>query len=137
MNRTKGKRDFGWFSLLFSELSIIVFLFWALTVEGGKHERHSPIFKSVPTLLSSHPVVMHSNSHKEMSMLKHHPADEEIHIDVHIDLCPSDVLHIKIGNICLHLCRQDFLQLAQAVQQTAKQITGSREVSKLAKENMH
>lgn len=70
-------------------------------------------------------------------MLKHHPTDEDVHVDVYIDLCPNDVLHIKIGNLCLHLCRQDFLQLAQAVQQTAEQITMAREVNKLAKEHMH
>jgi hypothetical protein len=70
-------------------------------------------------------------------MLKHHTTDEAVHVEVHIDLCPNDVLHIKIGNICLHLCRQDFLQLAQAVQHTAEQITRSPAVSKLAKENTH
>lgn len=70
-------------------------------------------------------------------MLNPHPADEEVHVEVHIDLCPNDVLHIKIGNICVHLCRQDFLQLVQAVQHTAEQITRSRAVSKLAKEHMH
>jgi hypothetical protein len=72
-----------------------------------------------------------------MSMLKHHTTDEEVHVDVHIDLCPNDVLHIKIGNLCLHLCQQDFLQLAHAVKQTADRIAVSGTVRKLAKENMH
>jgi hypothetical protein len=53
----------------------------------------------------------------------HHPTDRELHTEVHIDLCPNDVLHIKIGNICLHLCRPDFLQLAQAVRAAADQLT--------------
>jgi hypothetical protein len=137
MNRTKGKRDFGRFSLRFSELSMIVFLFWALTVESGKQERKYTTFERAPARFSSHTFARHTNSPKELSMLKHHPTDEEVHVEVHIDLCPNDVLHIKIGNICLHLCRQDFLQLAQAVQHTAEQITRSRAVSKLAKDNMH
>lgn len=137
MNRTKGKRDFGRFSLLFSELSMIVFLFWALTVEGGKQERKSTIFERAPALFSPNTFAIHTNSPKELSMLNPHPADEEVHVEVHIDLCPNDVLHIKIGNICLHLCRQDFLQLAQAVQHTAEQIAVSGTVRKLAKENLH
>jgi hypothetical protein len=55
----------------------------------------------------------------------HHTADRELHAEVHIDLCPDDVLHVKIGNICLHLCRQDFLQLAQAVRAAADQLTAA------------
>jgi hypothetical protein len=137
MSRTRRKRDFGWFSLLFSELSMIVFLFWALTVESGKQERKYSIFERVPAVFSSNTFAIQTNSPKELSMLKHHTTDEAVHVEVHIDLCPNDVLHIKIGNICLHLCRQDFLQLAQAVQHTAEQITRSPAVSKLAKENTH
>ncbi|MCS6926264.1 MAG: hypothetical protein NZ578_10245 [Candidatus Binatia bacterium] len=137
MNGTKGKRDFGQFSLLFSELSMIVFLFWALTVEGGKQERKSTIFERAPALFSSNTFARHTNSPKELSMLNPPHTDKEVHVEVHIDLCPNDVLHIKIGNICLHLCRQDFLQLAQAVQHTAEHITRSRAVSKLPRDKVH
>jgi hypothetical protein len=50
------------------------------------------------------------------------PAAGALHTEVHIDLCPNDSLHITIGNICLHLCQQDFLQLAQAVREATEQI---------------
>jgi hypothetical protein len=109
----------------------------ALAAEGEKQERNSTIFRSAPTLLSSNTFALHTNSLKEMSMLKHHTIDEDTHVEVHIDLCPNDVLHIKIDNICLHLCRQDFLQLAHAVTQTADQIGASREGRKPTKEHIH
>lgn len=66
-------------------------------------------------------------------MQRQHAADDELHVEVHIDLCPNDVLHVTIGNICLHLCRKDFLQLAQAVQAAADQMTRIR----ATKENIH
>ncbi len=50
------------------------------------------------------------------------PITGAAHTEVHIDLCPNDSLHITIGNICLHLCQEDFLQLARAVREAMKQI---------------
>jgi hypothetical protein len=58
---------------------------------------------------------------KEEFMTRPKPATGALHAEVHIDLCPNDSLHITIGNICLHLCQQDFLQLAQAVQEAMAQ----------------
>lgn len=49
------------------------------------------------------------------------PIPGALHTEVHIDLCPNDSLHITIGNICLQLCQQDFLQLAQAVRKVMEQ----------------
>lgn len=46
-----------------------------------------------------------------------------VHAEVHIHVCPNDVLHVKIGNICFHLCRKDFLQLARTIGAVAAQLS--------------
>jgi len=56
---------------------------------------------------------------------------------VHIALCPDDVLHLTVGNVCLHLCRQDFLRLAQALSEAAAQMTAADATPKATKESLH
>lgn len=41
-----------------------------------------------------------------------------VHAHTHIALCPNEQLHVRVGNVCLHLCRRDFCQLARAVMDT-------------------
>lgn len=55
-------------------------------------------------------------------MSRREPMTSVLHTEVHIDLCPNDSLHITIGNICLHLCQEDFFQLARAVRDVMDQI---------------
>jgi hypothetical protein len=134
VRRTREKKDIGPPLLLVSELSLILFLFWALSVESGKQARtdHTVSRPDVSPSLSG-VFVTNPTSVQEEPMQRQHAADDELHVEVHIDLCPNDVLHVTIGNICLHLCRKDFLQLAQAVQAAADQMTRTR----ATKENIH
>jgi len=62
-----------------------------------------------------------------------HTTNEELHVNVHVDLCPDHSLHIQIDNICLHLCQKDFLQLAQSVKQAADQVVTAQATSGTAK----
>jgi len=66
-----------------------------------------------------------------------HATDEELHVDVHVDLCPDHSLHIQINNVCLHLCQKDFLQLAQAVKNTADQILTAQATTGVVKPQVH
>lgn len=70
--------------------------------------------------------------------MKWRPAtDEELHVDVHIDLCPDHSLHIQINNVCLHLCQKDFLQLAQAVKNTADRLLTAQATTGATKPQVH
>ena len=40
---------------------------------------------------------------------------EQFHVEAHVDVCADHTLHIQIGNLCLHVCQRDFLQIAKAV----------------------
>ncbi len=55
-------------------------------------------------------------------MQRQYNKDEEKHTEVHITLCPNNSIHIKIDNICLHLCRHDFLRLARTLREIERQI---------------
>ncbi|MEW6296593.1 MAG: hypothetical protein AB1671_02485 [Thermodesulfobacteriota bacterium] len=112
----------GWASLLVAEFSMFTFLWYALTVAEGK--RTPP----------SSTAIVHG---KEVCMRWQHDAADTLHTEVHIDICPNDVLHVKIGNICLHLCRKDFLQLARAVAEAAAQVSDSPSPTRTAKGNVH
>lgn len=39
----------------------------------------------------------------------------ETHARAHVSVCPNQQMHLRVGNVCLHLCRHDFRQLANAV----------------------
>jgi hypothetical protein len=62
---------------------------------------------------------------------------DEAHIDAHIDLCPDHSFHLKVGNVCLHLCRKDFLQLARAVAGAVTQLPPGDVVDETKKHNLH
>lgn len=70
-------------------------------------------------------------------MYQHDDAADILHAEVHIDMCANDVLHIKIGNICLHLCRKDFLQLARVLAEAAAQLSASSLAVGTGKGHMH
>ncbi len=40
------------------------------------------------------------------------------HVHAHVSICPDDQMHLRVGNVCLHLCRRDFCQLAREVMNT-------------------
>jgi hypothetical protein len=46
------------------------------------------------------------------------PDSERLHANAHISICPNQQMHLRVGNVCLHLCRRDFCQLAKAVMET-------------------
>ena len=61
----------------------------------------------------------------------------ESHIEAHIDLCPDHSFHMKVGNVCLHLCRKDFLQLARAVARAVMQLPPDDVIANAEKDNLH
>ncbi len=61
----------------------------------------------------------------------------EAHIEAHVDLCPDHKLHMKVGNIGLHLCRKDFLQLAQAIVKAVEQLSLVAGIDETDKNNLH
>lgn len=48
-----------------------------------------------------------------------------VHAAAHISLCPNEQMHLRIGNVCLHLCRRDFCHLARAVMDALANIEAS------------
>lgn len=112
----------GWVSLLIGEYSMFAFLWYALSVA----ERPVPPFTPTPTLHT-----------QEVCMHQQDDATDLVHAEVHIDVCPNDVLHVKIGSICLHLCREDFLQLARALGAGAAQLSATAGSTGTGKGNVH
>lgn len=53
--------------------------------------------------------------HSEAHSATHGAGPGAIHAHAHITLCPEQEMHVRIGNVCLHLCRRDFCHLARAV----------------------
>ncbi len=50
--------------------------------------------------------------------MRHSETDTErrgVHAQAHISVCPNQEMHLRIGNVCLHLCKHDFRELAKAV----------------------
>lgn len=115
-----NRPDFCRLSVLVFEFAMIGFLCWALA-----RDRLGTAPPQLPKELSESRISFSAiaNPHpEEEPMLRRYPMADVLHTEVHIDLCPNDSLHITIGNICLHLCQQDFLQLAQAVLEATEQI---------------
>lgn len=61
----------------------------------------------------------------------------ESHVEAHIDLCPDHRFHMKVGNVCLHLCRKDFLQLARAIVRAVEQLPPADGMNETEKDNLH
>jgi len=70
-------------------------------------------------------------------MQQQHPHHGDSHIEAHIDLCPDHSFHLKVGNVCLHLCQEDFLQLAHAIARAAEQLPPADVMSETEKSNLH
>jgi hypothetical protein len=70
-------------------------------------------------------------------MQRRHYHHDEAHIEAHIDLCPDHSFHMKVGNVCLHLCRKDFLQLARAIVRAVEQLPPADGMDETEKDNLH
>ncbi len=92
------------------ELGLLLFLFFALSVESGE---------GIPLRVG----IKDLRGKEERTMKWQCTREETLHTEVHVSLCPNDAVHLKIDNICLHLCRQDLVHLARALGEAAERLS--------------
>lgn len=115
-----NRPDFCHLSVLVSEFSMIGFLCWALAADRlGTTKQQSPKEVSASRVFCD---IITDPTRKEEFIAWQNPMTGALRTEVHTDLCPNDSLHITVGNICLHLCQQDFPQLAPAAREAMEQI---------------
>ncbi len=131
----KSRNGSGHVLLLASELSLILCLVWALAWEPGQH--HTTPHPRLPSACCCPQLLVHPPHRKEEPMKHAGLTAAEPHVDVHINLCPDHRYHLQIGNVCLHLCLQDFRRLAQAVREAAELNSPTGATTASAKEGGH
>jgi len=60
----------------------------------------------------------------------------ETQVEAHIDMCPDHSLHMKVGNICLDLCRKDFLQLVCTIVRAVEHLSPADGMDEIEKDNL-
>src|SRR5687768_4049178 len=136
MDTSHTKVEIGRVSLLFSGASVLAFFLWLLLAAptSTPRARDGPRRDLTATAVS---LSWQPQLGKENVMQWQPSQHGESHIEAHVDLCPDHSFHMKIGNVCLHLCRKDFLQLARAVAQAVTQLPSGDVVAKAEKDNLH
>jgi hypothetical protein len=133
MSTSYTKVEIGWVSLLFSGVSVLTFFMWLVLASptSTPRARGSPQVELNPTPVS---LICPRQFVKENVMQGQASQSGDSHIEAHIDLCPDHSFHMKVGNVCLHLCRKDFLKLARAV---ARAVTPDDAIANAENKNLH